>query len=358
MTSMMQTESKRSKNASAKKAGKNSRRGRKSAAPRELAKHGQFFKGYVPPISGVSGSPFKVARTWAMAGQEDVELVRMRYETTSAFTATGGAASYLQIKGNSIYRPYPGNTDSPAGYQRLYTQYATAIVLGSRVTVRLWSDTGAGVQQPFRIAAVPCTSAQYTIYSAYSNIAALRGVPHATEQLFSPGAAVPTLKASGTTAQVLLGFKNESAVESLPNAGFSAASGADPSTLWYHLIGLQAMAGTTTLNAQLQVLIEFDVMFRTPVATAVQSLSINKWGNEEVRPAVAEEHKGEFKNSKALSKETEFELVELPQARPRVQGAGVESRSSAGSAATAATENLQAGFRPSIFTSPGGQSRS
>ena len=252
------------------------RRGKKPAAESKRASAAM----YTPPIRGVGGSPFKVARTWAMGGQEDVELVKMRYETSSAFTATSGAASYLQIKGNSIYRPYPGNTDSCAGYQRLYTQYARSMVLGSRIEVRLWSDTGAGVQQPFRLAAVPVTTAAYTVYSGFSNVTSLRGVPHSTEKLFSPGAPMPVLRNSGTTSQIQLGLAKETGVEVVTGAttGFVALSGADPFTLWYHLVGLQAMAGTTTLNAQIQVMIEYDVMWFQPVATAVQQLT--KWGTE------------------------------------------------------------------------------
>lgn len=298
--------------------------------PKTLAKHGQFFKGYAPPISSVSGSPFRVTRNWAMAGQEDVELVRMRYETSSAFTASTGGASYLQIKGNSIYRPYPGNTDSPAGYQRLYTQYARSIVLGARISVNLWSDTGAGVQQPFRIAVVPCTAAAYTIYSGYSNVTSLRGVPHATEALFSPGAKMPTVSGSGTTAQILLGFENETGYENLSSA-YYGTSGADPSGLWYFLVGLQAMAGTTTLNAQLQCLIEFDVAFYQPIGTAVQQL--NRWGNEEVpdskvRDLGAREARMEVKSFQVREPE-DYELVALPlrQSRPATEGAGVPTRS-------------------------------
>jgi hypothetical protein len=281
-----------------------------------LARHGQFFKGFVPPIKGVSGSRFAVAQTWAMAGQEDVELVRMRYETTSAFTATSGNASYLQVKGNSIYRPYPGNTDSPAGFQRLFTQYERSMVLGSRITVNLWSDTGAGVQQPFRIAVVPCTATQYTTYSGFANVAALRGVPHSSEALFSPGAKMPVLSASGTTAQILLGFKEETAVESVGGSGYQGTVSADPTTVWYFLVGLQAMAGTTTLNAQLQVLIEFDVMFLRPIPTAVQSVTINRWGNEEVPEKKFDARDDDLKTRARVEYKTqaepEYELVSVP----------------------------------------------
>lgn len=224
-----------------------------------------------------------------MAGQEDVEFVKMRYETTSAFTLTAGATSYITVKGNSIYRPYGSNTDSPAGYQRLYTQYERSLVIGSRISARLWSNTSAGVQQPFRMISVPCTATQKAVYSAYSNISSLKGVPHASEVLFSPGATLPTLRSSGTLAQVLLGASTmDPTIEAIGGTSYSGESAVDPSTLWYHLIALQAMAGTTSLDSQIQVCIEFDVMFHRPIPTAVQSL--NLWGNEEVK-ARAEEKK-------------------------------------------------------------------
>jgi len=193
---------------------------------------------------------------------------------------TAGSSSYVSVKGNSIYRPYASNTDSPSGYQRLYTQYQRSLVLGSRLEVRLWSNTSAGVQQPFRIAVVPCTATQATVYSAYANIASLRGVPHSSEALFSPGAALPTLRSSANSAELFFGRRREDAQEVIGGTTYSGDSGTDPSTLWYHLIGLQAMAGTTSLDSQMQVMIEFDVMFYRPIATAVQSL--NWHGNEEV----------------------------------------------------------------------------
>lgn len=276
MSERKRVETKRSQGRVAKslRKGRPAKGGGNRAAKRAMAQNM-----YAPSVRGVSGSSFTVARSRAMAGQEDVEIVKMRYETTSAFTLTGGSASYVLVKGNSIYRPYGSNTDNPAGYQRLYTQYFRSNVLASRVEVRLWSNTSAGVQQPFRIAAVPCTSSQSTVYTGYSNIASLRGVPHSTEALYSPGATLPVLRSAGTQAQILFGRAREDGYETVAGTSFCGESGADPTTVWYHVIGLQAMAGTTSLDAQLQVMIEFEVMFFRPIATAVQSL--NRFGNED-----------------------------------------------------------------------------
>lgn len=219
-----------------------------------------------------------------LAGQEDCEFTTMRYETTSAFTATAGAASFLLHKGNSIYRPYSGNTDSVGGYQRMYTQYRKSLVVASRIEVRLWCGT-SGVQEPFRIVLIPCSVTQSTVYTAYSNIASLRDVPHAVEKLFSPGATMPRISARGTSATVLDGARSiSSTVESAPVGTWTGTSGADPGTLWYYAVGYQNMAGTTTNNLQAQVMMEFKVKWFEPIATAVQSVT-NKWGNEEVPEA-------------------------------------------------------------------------
>ena len=221
---------------------------------------------------------FHVTHDRTLAGQEDVEYTTHRYETTSAFTATGGAASYLLHKGNSVYRPYSGNTDSVGGYARMYTQYRKSLVVGSRIEVKLWCAT-TGVQEPFRIAVFPCSVAQSTIYTAYTNIAQLRDVPHCKEVLFSPGSKMPTIRAEATTAQVLDGVRRNLEDAESAIGKWEGTTGADPTTLWYFGVGYQNMAGTTTNNLQAQVMIEYKVKWYEPVATAVQ-VERNRFGNE------------------------------------------------------------------------------
>ncbi len=217
---------------------------------------------------------------WSKAvAQPDVMVVKMRYETTSAFTSTSGAASYVQIKGNSIYRPYVGNTDSVGGYARMYADYEYAGVMASKVTVRLWGGV-TGQDEPFRIILIPCTSSQYSAYSGFSNVAQLWDVPHARQALFSPGGVLPTLTSGASNAQILLGQSKETGSELAISASgtWISQTGADPSQLWYYLIGYQNMAGTTTTNQQAQVSIEYEVKFLRPVATPVQLT--NKHGND------------------------------------------------------------------------------
>ena len=232
------------------------------------------------PWGGLSSQGgFSEVKVKNMGGQADVEVNRLRYETTSAFTATGGAASYLQVKANSVYRPYPGNTDSCGGYQRMYTQYRQSYAAGSTLEVRVWSATGTASQEPFRIVVVPCTSDQYTIYSAYTNIASLVDVPHAKEVLFSPGGVLPHLSSKCSVANISMGEKKERGLaDVVSTSDFWGASGADPSRLVYWLVGLQCMAGTTTLNCQIQVRITYNMKWRQPIATAVQQLT--RFGTE------------------------------------------------------------------------------
>lgn len=167
----------------------------------------------------------------------------------------------------------------------MFGQYNNGGVYGSKISVRLWSATGTASQEPFRLVVVPCTAAQYAVYSAYTNIAQLRDVPHSREALFSPGGSLPTIRSQGTNANLLLGDAKEKGFE-VVNTGFWTTTGADPTNIWYYLVGLQCMAGTTTLNCQAQFTITYDVKWRQPIGMAVQVTRRNFWGNEEVPPEV------------------------------------------------------------------------
>lgn len=226
---------------------------------------------------GISGG---VTSIWTKAvAQPDVMVVKMRYETTSAFTSTAGAASYVQVKGNSIYRPYVGNTDSVGGYARMFADYEFAGVLKSEITVRLWGGV-AGQDEPFRVIVIPVSPTQYTTYSGFSNIGQLYDVPHAVQGVFSPGGKLPVIRARGSNATVNLGQSGETGIEltsgSMTQYCFGTAL--DPSSLWYYLIGYQNFAGTTTTNQQAQVSMEYTVKWMRPIATPVQ-FAVNKFGN-------------------------------------------------------------------------------
>jgi hypothetical protein len=191
----------------------------------------------------------------------------------------------------------------------MYTQYRKTVVVSSRIEVRLWCGT-SGVQEPFRIAIVPVSVTQSAVYGAFSNIAQLRGVPHAVETLFSPGATMPAITAKGDTATVLFGTQGEPVTTESVLGNFSGSSGVDPTTLWYYLVGYQNMAGTTTNNLQAQVMLEYKVKWYEPIATAVQ-VSVNKWGNEEIdpcQPPAKEEKKSDSDWDHISSKAAELSL--------------------------------------------------
>lgn len=256
---------------------------KKLAKTPKAKKKGKAKAKYSPQAAWGAGATiggFSGVKVTNVSGQADVEEDMLRYETTSAFTATGGAASYLQIKANSIYRPYPGNTDSVGGYARMYSQYKQSYVSRSEIEVRIWSATGTSSQEPFRLIIVPCTSDQYTVYSGFSNIAQLSDVPHATETLFSPGGTLPRLRSKASTANIQLGDSRERGLEAIQTNNYWGTSGADPSSgVWYYLVGLQNMAGTTTLNCQIQVRMTYYIKWRQPIATAVQ-VSVTRFGTE------------------------------------------------------------------------------
>lgn len=215
----------------------------------------------------------------ALAGQEDAEFTTHRYEYSAGVTATGGAVSYIQIKGNSIYRPYVGNTDSVGGYARMYTQYSQSLVISSSIRVTCAGDAATGTKGGWRIAIVPCSPSAYTVYSAFSNAAQLRDVPHSREAFYSVGSRPASCTGSGTTQALLLGTTDKAESLLSSTSAFFGSTGADPSALWYYAVAIQPMEPITDL-CSLNFAITFKVKWYKPIATAIQ-VSINRWGNEE-----------------------------------------------------------------------------
>jgi len=230
---------------------------------------------------------FHTVHDKTLAGQEDNEYTTMVFETTSAFTSTSGAASYLQIKGNSIYRPYPSVLSSPAGYARMYTQYLVAQVVEATCEVQCWSAV-TGQDEPFRIIVLPCTTQSYTIYSAFSNISSLAGVPHAKQAIFSPGGKLPRVTATGNTGSLIYGESKIDEAAEATQTNYVATTGADPGNIWYFLVGYQNFAGTTTTFQQAQIKLTYRVRWFKPVATAEQAITLDYFGNEMVTSSVIE----------------------------------------------------------------------
>jgi len=167
----------------------------------------------------------------------------------------------------------------------MYTQYAVAQVVSATCEVTVWSGV-SGQDEPFRIIIIPCLAADYTVYSGYSNVAALASVPHAVQGVFSPGGVMPKVTAKGSNSTMLSGIAKEYPdVESIAN-DYTQQSGGDPGFLWYFLVGYQNFAGTTTTNQQAQVKLTFKVKWFRPIATAEQSVSCDYFGNEHVTPSV------------------------------------------------------------------------
>lgn len=250
-----------------------------------------------------------------LSGLPDREYVKMKYSTTSAFTVTGGNASYLQVKLNSPYRPWPGNTDSAGGYSRMYSNYKLGVCHGSEIRLRLWSGS-ASSSYPFRVITIPCTSDQYTVYSGYTNIVALNDVPHAKSRLFSPGSDMINL--SSYSSVQTLAFGNNKQNDLRLRSSFSAQSGSSPGDLFYWLVALQVIAGTTTVDCQLEAEIIYYMEYYQPVVSTIPQLiggTTNDISTSEEKKAhpISLQHPPTVQ----ATSEPEYELVRVPLSRSK-----------------------------------------
>lgn len=233
-----------------------------------------------------------------VGGLPDRQYVKLKYATSSAFTTVGGAPSFVQLKLNSIYRPYASNTDSDGGTATMFSRYRNCVVHGSRVTVRLWSSSTGAVPEPFRMVLVPCTLAQYNVYAAYSNIVTLQDVPHSKMRLVSPGAVMPTLSAYCPTQSIAFGTQKQNDIRLLDS--YWAVSGVSPTNTMYWMIAYQNMAGTTSLDLQAEVTIEHYCEFWSMVVSTLPQVSLASNGlNEIIEPYdPTKDVKEEFKKDK------------------------------------------------------------
>jgi hypothetical protein len=164
----------------------------------------------------------------------------------------------------------------------MYTQYLRSLVVGARVRVTI---TGSATTIPMRVAIVPCSATQYTVYSAYTSAAQLRDVPHSSERISGASKAV-VCTSSSRASEVLFGERKEDRSVESSTASYYGTTGADPGNVTYFLVALQPLDAITS-SAYVNVQLSFKVKWFQPIATAVQ-VSVNRWGNEEA----LEESKG------------------------------------------------------------------
>ncbi|UYD39156.1 MAG: capsid protein [Wigfec virus K19_615] len=246
-----------------------------------------------------------------IAGLPDSAFVKLNYSSTSAFSLSGtGAPTFVKLKLNSVYQPYVGNTDSSGGQARMYSSYTRSVIRGSRVNVRVWSDT-LGNQEPLRIVIIPCNLASYNTYSAYTNIVALKGVPHSKLKLYSPGAQMPSLSAYCSHSMIQYGDNKHH--DLIADANASSTSGTDPAVVNYWLIGFQTMAGTTALDVQAEISITHYCEFYRQVASSIPQL----WNgsNEMVVAPSDEKPKDLLKKSSptVITSEEDYEVIRVPK---------------------------------------------
>lgn len=245
-----------------------------------------------------------------IGGLPDRQFVKLKYATTSAFTTTGGVASFLQLKLNSVYRPYAGNTDSDGGQAQMFSRYVNCLVRGSKVTIRLWSSATGAVPEPFRIVLIPVTPANYTTLSGLSNIVTICDMPHAIHRLVSPGAEMPYVQSYCSVNTLAFGDYKQN--DEILRSSFTQTSGTDPSTILYWLVGYQNMAGTTNLDLQAEVTIEHYCEFYSQVLSTLPQMTWN--GLNDQTPDKPEEKKEEKKDDmKKVEEPEEFDIIRVPK---------------------------------------------
>jgi len=217
------------------------------------------------PKSKVKLSQLKIVD---FAGRPEMEKVRLRYAYKNSFTTTGGNISNFQIKMNSLYRPVIGGpADVAQGSAALYALYTNAMVYSSKINIKFWAGS-AGDDEPVRFAVVPCTAAQATALSAFSDLMTVADVPNARSRVFSPGDKLPSLNHTAYVPQIYKGV-NQTLEEMMVTNTYAAAVNSDPSNLCYWLVAIQNFAGNTNNNIQYEITVEYDCVFYNPIQSNI-----------------------------------------------------------------------------------------
>lgn len=247
----------------------------------------------------------------SFAGRPDAEIVKLKYTlNTDDFKLVGGAATFLQIKGNDIYKPLASFAYNATGYANMFAQYRRCVIHGSRIKVSAWTVVdGTWNQYPLNVVTVPCTSAQYAVYSAYTFPFQLEGVPHAKLTTYSPGSTIRSNTNWTRTAVVYAGHKHLGEDSDAINAFQIVGNGTAPVLPWYWLVGIQGWADQD-ISVRVQYEVTYYCRFMEPIAIAVPA-SITKEGYELAAPV--EEKKSPPSEEK--KEDPEFELVRIPKVR-------------------------------------------
>lgn len=241
---------------------------------------------------GAKKSGFTKTADRARGGTEDVEDTVMQWEYTVSSGISASAETIFGIKGNGIYRPGGiatvglGQTTSPAGYARMYSQYTLAHVRSSRIELTAWATsgtisggvpTGYSMNVPLKVACIPVQAAQAATYAAL-NVATLCDLAHATSAF---GNNTIHVRNRGNDGLLLTALGRDSGAETVAG-DYSAATGGDPAAPWYYMIGIaNTSSALNATNYEVRIRVTYNVRWYQPIAQAVQFALRDRFGNEQ-----------------------------------------------------------------------------
>ena len=208
---------------------------------------GSFYK---TEVKSVGGNP--VLSTPSVVGgfPEKLKTV-LRYEEILSLTATSGVPSSYIYRGNSVFDPnQTGTGGQPANFDDLAVHYDFYRVLSSRITCIF--NNGSNSNVPGMAVVVPTysTSLAASLQDFAAQPFALTGVVSNASNPLTLSMEMATSKMVGQTRQVVLASDLLASLVST-----------NPTKQWYWQLNWGALDGSTTLNSQTLVSIEYEVEF-------------------------------------------------------------------------------------------------
>ncbi len=192
-----------------------------------------------------------------MGCPDSVRLILRYNMLTTATTAVGSLFSY-QFRGNSVFDPdLTGAGAQPNYFDNWSNMYNSYVVLSSKIKIDILNRTATN---PVLVGVFPAYNT-----SLPASINDLVGMRYARSvSTMGTGNAVKASLTSTMSTCQMFGIP-EAAV--LMDDLYSANSTGNPATAqtWYWTLCAQVESGTTTLDLQFRVTLEYDVKFFDPV---------------------------------------------------------------------------------------------
>lgn len=181
---------------------------------------------------------------------------RLRYSDYSSFAGTSGILSVWVFVANGLYDPdFSGSGHQPLAFDQYMALYSAATVLSARITVDAVATT---VPICFGVCVLPISSASF---SSYSNFIEAGNCEYML--LDTDGGPSNRLNIATDIGKALAisDLVEEAAMASTVSSNPTQAS------LYFHVF-CQDVNKTSTANAELNVTIDFDVVFHAPIKLA------------------------------------------------------------------------------------------